>query len=58
MESSKDVLQKIKTRTTNDLTILLLGINPKQAKKTILKRSPYLHVSYSVIYNNEDKETT
>ena len=57
MESSKDVLQQIKTTTTNDRTILLLGINPKQAKKIIL-RSPYLHVSYSVIYNSEDKEAT
>ena len=55
MENSMEAPQKLKTELPYDLAILLLGIYPD---KTIIQRTMHPYVHDSIIYNNQDMETT
>ena len=51
-------LKKLKIELPYDPTIPLLGIYPKQTKTLNWKRYAHPHVRCSIIYNNQDMETT
>ena len=56
VESSMEILKKLKMKPPSDPVIPLLGIYPKKPKTLTQKNisTPYVHCS--VIYNCQDKE--